>query len=55
MGTSQTRPVYKTLADHVIGRATFANVERALEETGDVFHGLTMGGADAVAPVMAFA
>ena len=27
---SQTRPVYKTLADHVIGRASLANVECAL-------------------------
>ena len=55
MGASQTRPVYKTLADHVVGRATLANVECALEEAGDVFHGFAMGRADAVAPVVAFA
>ena len=25
VGASQTRPVYKTLADHMIGRASLAN------------------------------
>ena len=55
MGASQTRPVYKTLADHMIGRASLANVERALEEAGDVFHGFAMSGADAVTPMMTLA
>ena len=55
MGTSQTRPVYKTLADHVIGRASLANVECALEEATSLLGSLAMGGTDAVAPVMAFA
>ena len=55
MRAGQARPVYKALADYVIGRATFANVECALEEAGDVFHGFAMSRADAVAPVMAFA
>ena len=55
MGASQTRPVYKTLADHVIGRASLANVERTLEEAGDVFHGFAMSRADAVTPMMTLA
>lgn len=55
MGASQTRPVYKTLANYVVGRATLANVECALEEAGDVFHGFAMSGADAVTPMMTLA
>ena len=54
MGASQTRSVYKTLADHVIGRASLANVERALKKATSLFGSLTMGRADAMAPVMAF-
>ena len=48
----QACPVYKALADHVIGCASLANVERALEEAGDVFHGFAMSRADAVTPMM---
>ena len=55
MSASQTRPVYKTLADHVIGCASLANVERALEEAGNVFHGFAMSRADAVTPMMTLA
>ena len=55
MRTGQARSVYKTLANHVIGRAALANVERLLKEAGGVLHGLAMGGTDTVAPVMAFA
>lgn len=40
---SNRRPS-KTLADHVVGRATLANVECALEEAGDVFHGFARQG-----------
>ena len=51
----QACPVYKALANHVVGRATLANVECALEEAGDVFHGFAMSGADAVTPMMTLA
>lgn len=52
MSASQTRPVYKTLADHVIGCASLANVERALEEATSLLGSLAMGGTDAVTPMM---
>ena len=55
MRASQARPVYKALANHVVGRASLANVERLLKETGGILHGLTVRGADAVTPVMALA
>ena len=55
MGAGQARPVYKTLANHVVGRATLANVECLLKETPGVLQGLAMGRADAVAPMMALA
>ena len=55
MRTGQARSVYKTLADHVIGRAALANVERLLKEADGVLHGLAVCRADAVTPVMALA
>ena len=36
MRASQARPVYKALANHVIGRASLAYVERLLKETGGI-------------------
>ena len=55
MRASQARPVYKALANHVIGRASLANVECLLKETGGILHSLAVGGADAMAPVMPLA
>ena len=55
MRAGQARPIYKALANHVIGCATLANVECAPQEAAGVLHDLAIGRADAVAPVMALA
>ncbi|GAA6334842.1 hypothetical protein I0600191H4_18140 [Collinsella sp. i06-0019-1H4] len=55
MRASQARPVYKAFANHVIGRASLANVECLLKETGGILHGLAVCGAYAMAPMMALA
>ena len=49
---SVRRAPFQSALDCVIGRASLANVERALEEAGDVFHGFAMSRADAVTPMM---
>ena len=55
MRASQARPVYKALANHVIGRASLANVECLLKETGDILHGLAVCRAYTVTTMMTLA
>ena len=55
MRASQARPVYKALANHVIGRASLANVERLLKETGSILHGLAVCRAYTVTTMMTLA
>ena len=55
MRAGQARPVYKALANHVIGRTTLANVECLLKETGGILHGLAVCRAYTVTTMMTLA
>lgn len=49
----ESRPVDKALADHMVGRASLANIEGVLEKGGDAAPNPLQRGSFAVAPAMA--